>query len=303
MSTTERRTVSRRSLLVGAAGAGTLALAGCGPDSYTGTGVFAPRVPQLPKGPDDTAWDAVPVLAVPMGPQNLVNPQKLTPAVTQVLARAVHDGERIAFRVEWEDADAQESTVRVDDFRDACAVLLAAGAADAALRTMGSADVPATLLHWKADWQRDVDSGRQGLDETYPNRTADAYPPLWDVAPADVDIEAYERHGATPWLPGVHVANPLSLATRTSPVEKLVAYGFSTTTTLPTQNALGRGVRTASGWQVMLSKPLDAADDGELAVRPLTTLTCAFAVWSGGAHDAGSRKTPSVSVHALDLAP
>ena len=36
----------------------------------------------------------------------------------------------------------------------------------------------ATLLHWKADWQRDIDQGRSDLDDAYPNRSVDVYPPL-----------------------------------------------------------------------------------------------------------------------------
>jgi hypothetical protein len=240
---------------------------------------------------------------VELGPQNLVTPQKLVPALTALKVRALHDDDVVAFRLEWSDPDADDLTVRVDDFRDACAVLLAPGAAVEAMRTMGSVDTPATLLHWKADWQRDVDQGRQGLEAVYPNRTADAYPPLWNVSPADVGIAAYQEAGATEWLPGVHVDNPISLGGRISPVEKAIAHGFSTTATAPTQDARGRGVRTATGWRVVLSKSLSATDEGETEVRSFTTLTCAFAVWSGSAHDAGSRKSPSTTVHALDMAP
>lgn len=305
MSTAELG-ISRRSILKGAAaGAGTMALAACAPDSYDGAGVYAARVASVPDDdPDHDTWRTAPEQTVELGPQDMVRPQKLTPSVASLRVRAIHDGRRIGFRLEWDDADANDLTVRVDDFRDACAVLLAPGTADEVLRTMGSATTPATLLHWKADWQRDVDSGRQSLDAVYPNRSVDTYPPLWNVAPADVDIAAYQEAGATEWLPAIHVGNPISSAApRTSPVEKAIAYGFSTTTTGATQDASGRGIRTDRGWRVILTKPLGAADEGELAIRPANVSTCAFAVWSGAAHDAGSRKSPSATVHALNLAP
>jgi hypothetical protein len=166
---------------------------------------------------------------------------------------------------------------------------------------MGSEATPATLLHWKADWQRDVDEGRQGLDAAYPNRVVDLYPPLWDAVPGEVDIATYEEHDATEWLPGVHVGNPISLGGRSTPIEKAIAYGFGTTTTATVQSGRGRGVRTDAGWSVVISKPFDADDDGEIEIRPGTKSTCAFAVWSGSAHDAGSRKAPSVNVYALIL--
>jgi len=294
-------TLSRRHLMKGAAvGAGSLALAGCAVDHAFAGDVNAARVRNIPvDDPDHSRWDRTSELLVELGPQDMALPLKLDPSVTSVRVRALHDGERIAIRLEWEDAGVDDLTVRVDDFRDACAVMLAPGPAVAEIRTMGTATTPATLLHWKADWQRDVDQGRQGLEAVYPNRSVDVYPPIWDVAPDAVDITSYEDHGATVWLPGIHVANPSSLGERSSPVEKAIAYGFSTTTTGPTQNVDGRGVRTGTGWRVVISKPLAASDDGEIDLKPGSRAACAFAVWSGAFHDAGSRKAPSIQVYAL----
>jgi hypothetical protein len=302
--TTDQR-ISRRNVIKGAAaGAGTIALAGCAADSYDGPGVSVGRVHKVPTDdPDDHAWQAASEQTIELGPQDIAFPQQLTPAVTALRVRAIHDGERIGFRLEWDDPDVNDLTVRVDDYRDACAVLLLPHSADPALRFMGSAATPATLLHWKADWQRDVDHGRQGLEAVFPNRSIDTYPIVHDVTPDDVDIAAYQDAAATEWLPGVHVGNPISLAERTSPIEKAIAYGFSTTTTAITQDATGRGIRTATGWRVILTKPLAAVDEGETMILPGTPATCAFAVWSGGVHDAGSRKCPAKTVHALDVSP
>jgi hypothetical protein len=296
-------TLSRRHLVKGAAvGAGSLALAGCSLDHTFAGDLNATRVRRVPDDdPDHRRWMRGPELVVELGPQDMALPLRLDPAVTGVRVRALHDGERIAFRLEWDDADVDDLTVRVDDFRDACAVLLAPGPAVAEIRTMGTAEIPATLLHWKADWQRDVDDGRQDLEAAYPNRTVDVYPPIWDVAPDEVDIAAYRDHDATAWLPGIYVENPISVGHRTSPVEKAIAYGFSTTTTGRTQNVVGRGSRTEHGWRVVISKPLDAADDGEIDLRPGTRTACAFAVWSGAFHDAGGRKAPSIDVFTLAL--
>ena len=81
-------------------------------------------------------------------------------------------------------------------------------AGDETVRTMGTAMKAATLLHWKADWQRDVDDGRTGLDEAYPHRSVDVYPPLVDVAPGDVTVDDYAATDASQWLPGTSGGNP-----------------------------------------------------------------------------------------------
>jgi hypothetical protein len=51
----------------------------------------------------------------------------------------------------------------------------------------------------------------------------------------------------------------------------------------------------------VLTKPMQAADDGEVVIEPGAIATCAFAVWAGQAHQAGSRKAPSITVHALHV--
>jgi Ethylbenzene dehydrogenase/TAT (twin-arginine translocation) pathway signal sequence len=296
--------ISRRNMLKGAVvSAGAVALTSCAPDPFDGLGVNVTRVNRVPDDdPDHYAWRASAETTIQLGPQDLVLPQQLAPSIAAVRVRAIHDGRRIGFQLEWDDPDVNDLTIRVDDYRDACAVLLAPGVAVEALRTMGSATTPATLLHWKADWQRDVDRGRQGLEAVYPNRSVDTYPIVYSTPPDDVDIATYVDAGATEWLPGVHAGNPISAAARVSPVEKAIAYGFSTTSSAATQDALGRGIRTATGWRVTLTKPLDAVDAGEFAIPVGATCTCAFAVWSGSKRDAGSRKCPARTVHALNVA-
>jgi hypothetical protein len=298
-----RTSFSRRDVLAGAAaGAGAAVLASCGQDHALAGDLNAIRVGDLPADdPDDGTWQRAPELEVALGPQDIALPMNMAPAVTVLRVRAMHDRRRIAFHLSWDDPELDDLSVRVDDFRDACAVLLVPGPPVPEVRPMGTATSPATLLHWKADWQRDVDHGRQGLEAAYPNRSVDVYPPLWHTAPEDVDPATYEESGATVWLPGMHVGNPISIAGRSTPVEKLVAFGFGTTTTTATQDVTGRGIRTDGGWRVVLTKLLAPTDDGEVALSAGSPVTCAFAVWSGGAGEVGSRKAPSMAVYRLYL--
>lgn len=298
--------IPRRRLLAGtAATAGAAALAACAPDhpdAVDADEIIVNRVDRVPADdPDADAWGRTPEKTVEMASQEIALPHRTTPAVETIRIRAIHDGETIGFRVDWDDREIDDMTVRVDDFRDACAVLLAPGAGDETVRTMGTATTAATLLHWKADWQRDIDSGRAGLDDAYPNRSVDAYPPLVDVVPGEATIEDYADAGATQWLPGTDVGNPMSASRRETAVEKIVANGYGTSTTTPTQDARGRGDHRTEGWRVTLTKPLGAADDGETTLSPGGEATCAFAVWAGADGDAGSRKSPSATVYRLTI--
>lgn len=307
-TTDDTPTHSRRWLLAsGAAAAGAAAIAGCAinePDpriTPVAGELPVPRVGQVPASdPASKEWMRTIPTEVVMDVQTIALPNKATPFVPTITVRAVHDDSTIGFRVEWKDSVDSDSAIGLDQFRDACAVLLAPGAGDDLLRTMGSATQAATLLHWKADWQKDIDSGhRQTIRDHAPNVVVDYYTPLKDnLTPT---IEDYQADKAAMWLPGNYVDNPLALASHQSPVEKLLAKGFGTGATAATQNATGRGVRSDGGWRVALARPLAAADDGEVDMKPGNTYTVAFAVWAGSQRDAGSRKTPSKTVLRLKL--
>jgi hypothetical protein len=256
-------------------------------------------VPRL--DPSTSDWEHGPKATIEMGPQEMALPIKKVPTVTQLTVRAVHDGTSIGIRIEWDDTETNDLTVRVDDFRDACAVLLAAGDSDASVRTMGKPASPATLLHWKADWERDVQLGVQGELDVYPNRSVDTYPPLNVDNPTKLTPMDYVKAGATDWLPGLSVGNPLSAPSRPTSVEKLVAVGFGTATSCKTQDVVGAGKRTKKGWRVAIVKPMTASDESETTLRAGSIATCAFAVWSGSDKDSGGHKSPSVSTFRLRL--
>lgn len=296
--------MSRRRLLSGAAaGMSAAALAACGPDAedWTAPGrVEVTRVREVPDRPDRDVWMETPFAEVAMDSQVMVLPYRTEPLTRQMKVRAIHDGTRIGFRLEWDDDEPHSDTIPCDGFRDACAVLLAPGEGDETVRVMGSAEQAATLLHWKADWQRDVEEGVRGVRDAFPNVSVDEYPPL-AVPPGEVTPASYVEAGATQWLPGMHVGNPISVQTRETCVEKILAKGPGSVTSTPTQNATGWGVRTDDGWRVALVRPLDAVDEDEVSLSPGAVYTCAFALWSGGHDDSGGRKTPSKVALRLEM--
>ncbi|MEK7410934.1 MAG: ethylbenzene dehydrogenase-related protein [Actinomycetota bacterium] len=306
MERSDMGTITRRQLLTGGiTGTAALVVASCGPDANDAIPkgeIFVARVKSVPLlDPSTRDWENGPKAIIDMGSQDIAPPVKNVSSVTQLAVRAVHDGTSIGIRIEWDDAETNDLTVRVDDFRDACAVLLAAGAGDASVRTMGTPASPATLLHWKADWERDVQLGVQGELDVYPNRSVDTYPPLVVDNPTTLTPMDYVKAGATDWLPGLAVGNPLSAATRPTSVEKLVAIGFGTATSCKTQDVVGIGKRTKKGWRVAIVKPMTASDESETALHAGGTATCAFAIWSGSDRDSGGHKSPSVNTFRMQL--
>lgn len=302
----------RRKLLVGA-GIGAVAAAGA---VYGATRLLRPRwatevravyVPQdLPvTDPESSAWSRAPEARVQMGPQLQALPTKPKPEIAGLSVKAMHDGRKIAFRLQWKAKGPSTSTVRTEWFRDACAVLLAPTPDDQNLRVMGSPAAPVTMLHWKADWQNDVDSGFQDLDSGFPNASFDFYPPLVrrdKNGPIKVPDE-YVRVGAQRYLAGYAVGNPLSLIDRRTPVEKLRATSPGTLATFDNQDAEGRGVLDNGSWKVVLAKPLRATDPDEVSLLPEGSYGVAFAVWMGSARDVGARKTVSQMLLRLYLEP
>jgi DMSO reductase family type II enzyme heme b subunit len=301
---------SRRDVLIGGAvvGAGAVAagvaaaVSPANPPPIS-TDLTAKRVERLPgDDPGAGGWRSARTVRVELDAQLIAMPTRPRPVRPTIEVDALHDGTTIAFRLVWRDFERDDLTVRCDGFRDACAVLVAPNA-DQALRIMGTADAPVTLLHWKADWQRDVDAGRQELGAVHRNASADYYPPLPAGSGSDISAAQYVKAGATPWLPGLAAGNPLAALERSSPVEKLLATGFGTAATARTQNATGRGVYEGGKWRVTLTRPLAPADDGEAALHPGGEYGVAFAIWSGADDDVGSKKSPSKALLRLRVEP
>lgn len=303
---------NRRKFLVGAAvgaaavatGAGAVLLAQGEEERPIGTTVTARRVRTVPvDDPDAAAWQDAPVTRVELGPQVTTVPMKTAPSVQTVNVSALYDAKTIGFRLQWDNDAREELAIEVEQFRDACAVLLARDVMNQALRLMGTAKIPVTLMHWKADWQRDVDHGYQDPRVVYPNATFDYYPPMKAGSGDDVQMTDYEKLDATEWVPGMHVGNPLSQPKKTTPVERLSARGFGTATTLAVQDGVGRGVWKDGSWRVVVAKPRAPSDDADFVMKPGLDYGMAVAVWAGSQDDRGARKSPSKALLQLVMEP
>lgn len=300
-----RRGVIAGGLAAGAGIAGGTLLATRDSGPQVGTTVRARRVHGTLPVEDPTAdeWGQAGSVLVELERQATTTPMKTRGrGVERVEVEALHDGSLIAFRLQWDDPERDSDGSGVDVWRDACAVLLARSHADEAQRLMGTADEAASILHWKADWQRDVDKGFQDVEARFPNAAYGFYPPLVDVE-GTVRAADYAAADATEWLPALAAGNPLAPAKRTSPVEKIRAHGYGTAATLPTQNARGRGVWKDGRWRVVLARPLARTDSDEVHMNAGADAGLAIAVWRGDEDDGGSRKSLAKVLLRLEVAP
>jgi len=256
----------------------------CTPAPPPATEVEAVRWQSVPVDPSDPAWDRAPAYAAALILQDLVEPRLLQPSTPSVEVRALTDGDTIGFKLSWNDVtpDDLPGTSR---FSDACAVQLPLGTQpDVPAPQMGEGGRAVEIAYWRASWQAAVDGRPDTIQALYPLATVDHYP---FEAPS-LDPES-RRLLALQYAPAIELGHGME-GPRERAVEDLVAEGPGTLTRAVEQRSKGVGVRTPSGWEVVIARPLPAG------LEPGGRSQIAFAVWDGRQEEVGARKMRSVWV-------
>ncbi len=259
----------------------------------TATEVVAVSRASLAADPAAREWADVPGFRATLLLQDMVEPRLMIASTPEVVVKAMTDGTRVAFRLEWPDATTNDlpGTGR---FSDACAVQLPATVqADVPAPQMGEPGRPVEVTYWRAFWQATVDGRPDAINAIYPGASIDHYP--FDAASLPKDSPE-QRAMAQRYAPARALGNDMA-GPRDKPVQDLVADGPGTLRPAGETRAEGRGVRSAAGWTVVLSRPLP----GGLAPGARTQV--AFAVWDGEHQEAGARKMRTGWVPLLVEAP
>jgi len=241
--------------------------------------------------PQAKAWETAPVVTVAMLPQVVTTPRHANIAVTELKVRALHDGRRIAFHLEWKDA-TQSDRIVADRFGDQVAVQLPVKFDKDKLPSpmMGNAGGRVDVWQWRAAFQRDIDAEQHAhgshlhaqfqLRELYPNAAIDLYPD-----------EVLRATDARPYTGALGLDNPISHPLAT-PVLDQAAEGWGTMTVdADGQNADGKGVWRDGAWRVVIAHPLNSDTENDIQLAPGAESVAAFAVWDGGNREVGSRKS------------
>jgi len=227
-------------------------------------------------------WEQAPAVAVTTQPQTIANPQNPSPAIGELSVRAAHNGQWLAYLIEWADPTKNDRIV-VNEFGDQVAVEMPVKFApgDTPNPMMGAPGERVNIMQWRAAFQHDIDTNAvDGPKPTdlYPNMHVDVYP---DEVLRATDARAY--------MGAVGVDNPISRP-KNSPVLEQMAEGFGSLTVLPEQHADGKGVWANGRWRVVITRPLAAGDAYSPSLKPGDETLAAFAVWDGGSKEVGSRK-------------
>jgi mono/diheme cytochrome c family protein len=275
------------------------------PEAISETGVVTSKFVkgEIPLDPSAPAWAKAPVSRVPLRP--LWTRAK---TIDQVRVKSLHNGQEIAFLLEWSDPLADQSLIRSEDFRDAAAIQFPVAAA--ALHgeghpepayTMGEKDSLVNIWHWKADWEADLARFRD-IQDRYPGMAADAYlfrkgDPVGE--PSSEIVKAPTTTHNPTYLTGWGAGNLLSNPSRSSSVEDLNALGFGTLTSQPSddQNVRGKGIWQGGKWRVVFVRGMKSPSDRDAQFLPGQSLPVAFAIWDGAQGDRDGQKAVSLWQH------
>ncbi len=252
--------------------------------------IVAARVDEVPTHQNSWLWSrATPVTL------HLMPLWWRTDRPEYVTVKALHDGEKLALLLKWEDATYDATAIRPQDFRDAAAVEFALSP-DPPFFAMGEAASAVNIWMWKSERQADLEVAFQDLEKVYPNIGIDSYPnllrsPLEQPTRHALTLQSDPRF-VTAWGAGNIVADP----TRRTAAEDLTAQGFGTLKARPPadQEVEARGEWELGSYEVEFIRPLAPRGSGGVTLRPGDRVPVAFAVWNGSAGDVDGKKSVTI---------
>ena len=233
-----------------------------------------------PTSIDDAVWQRAPLHPAKLLLQDMVEPRLMQASTAFVNVQAVSDGQRITFRLSWNDSSPDDLPGPAR-FGDAVAVQLpAATSADVPAPQMGEPGRPVEITYWSAVFQAVVDGRKDDIQAIFPQATVDHYPfeaaALKTGSPEQVAM-------AKRYAPARSLGNPMA-GPRTQPVQDLIAEGPGTLRLSDKSTSSGTGKRAKDGWTVLLSRPLPQG------LQAGSRTQVAFAVWEGSHQEVGARK-------------
>lgn len=237
----------------------------------------------LPSTLDDPIWESAPLHPAKLLLQDMVEPRLMQTSTALVNVQAATDGQRIAFRLSWNDATADDLPGAAR-FGDAAAVQLpAVTAPDLPSPQMGEEGKPVEITYWSAVFQAVVDGRKDDIQAIYPQAKVDHYP--FEAASLKAGSPEQEAM-AKRYAPARSLGNPMA-GPRKSPVQDLYAEGPGTLRLADKSISTGVGKRSKEGWSVLLLRPLPQG------IQAGGRTQVAFAVWEGSHQEVGARKMRS----------
>jgi len=234
----------------------------------------------LPSTVEDRTWDRVPLHPAKLLLQDMVEPRLMQGSTSFVRVQAVTDGQKIAFRLTWNDSTLDD-VPGPGRFADAVALQMPASTtADVPAPQMGETGRAVEITYWSAIFQAVVNGRKDDIQAIYPRSAVDHYP---FEAPSLKPGSAAQQEMAKRYAPARSLGNPMS-GPRAVPVQDLLAEGPGTIRPAEKTLSSGSGKYSRDGWSVLLVRPLPNG------AQPGGRTQVAFAVWEGSHQEVGSRK-------------
>ncbi len=236
--------------------------------------------PKISLEANDSVWNNAPTHGSKLILQDLVEPRQMEVTTQEVQVKAITDGKEVAFRIEWLD-ETQNDMAKPHHFIDGCAVQLPVKIeATVPAPQMGETSKTVQISYWRADWQAIVDGRADEITSIYPNAKPDHYP--YEAESLKKNPQS-QQEMASRYSPARALGNNRQ-GPRQQPVEDLIAEGPGTLSPSPQTFSKGKGIRTATGWAVVITRPLP---EGFSKEKPSQI---AFAIWEGSHGETGARK-------------
>jgi hypothetical protein len=206
-------------------------------------------------------------------------------SIDSMRVRSLNNGRWVAFLLEWSDP-TEDVGGGLLSYKDSAAIQFPSQEGEP-FYCMGVSGTTVEILHWRADFQNDIESG-------LPN-AADIFPNMW--------VSIYPGGDAPVYLTGQAVGNPLALADKTTPVEDLVAGGFGTLATQQHNDAVGWAKWSDGKWRAVIARPMITADPDDAQFKGGIETSLALAAWDGGKGEVNGKKSISTWVTLTIEAP
>lgn len=228
--------------------------------------------------PDSAMWEQATPMDVPLSGQTVIAPKTPDPSVSNMRVRSLTNGSWVAFLLEWDDA-TMDTGGSVTQFKDSAAIQFPSVEGQPFI-CMGDTRNSVEILHWRSDFQKDIEVGMPNASDVFPNIWVSIYPGGEDPA----------------FMTGRGAGNPLSQADKTTPVEDLIAGGFGTLTAEAHNDAVGWAKWENGTWKAVIGRPMTTSDPEDAQFKAGTQTSLALAAWDGGKADINGKKSVSTWV-------
>lgn len=236
----------------------------------------------LPLDPRSSEWEKAPSVTIPLSSQIIFTPRAtITPlgrsSVRQVEVKSLNNGKQIAIRLEWPDLTNNGHQILEDTpyFKDAAAIQFPApGGKGQPYFGMGNEGSAVNIWQWRSDLEND-----QALRSI----------PLGDSYAGDSTSNIGRNWYDGLWKP----LGPPKDKERKSPVEDLIAVGFSTLSLQDSQDVMGKGVYGSGNWSVVYLRDMETKDKEDAVLKKGATVPIAFAIWDGSNEERDGLKSIS----------